>query len=100
MLELLDARILERFPVSKLSALERTRIRQEVFDIVTAVYKHGVYFPNVYLSDFMILNTDRTLRLCGFSWTYDPGESSFSAKRHIKAAIAGLEWELNALGYG
>ena len=72
MLEVLDGKNPRTFPITKLSSLERTRIREQVFEIATSVYGRGIFFPDISLDKFLLLKADKSLRLFGFSVTYDP----------------------------
>jgi hypothetical protein len=102
MLEFLEGRCLEIFPIINLSSLERALIRQNVLDIATSVYEHGIFFPSLSLSNFLVLSADRSLRIFGFSVTYDPDKVPLvgeDKKSHIKRVIERLKFELDDLGY-
>ena len=101
MLEVLDGKNLRTFPVIKLSSLERTRIREQVLEIITSVYGHGIFFPDISLDKFL-LKADKSLRLFGFSMTYDPKEFALDNKERegrVQRTIARMKSRLNELGY-
>ena len=102
MLEVLDGKNLRTFPVTKLSSLERTRIREQVLEITTSVYGRGIFFPDISLDKFLLLKADKSLRLFGFSVTYDPEESALDNKERegrVQRTIASMKSRLNELGY-
>ena len=102
MLEVLDGKNLRIFPVTKLSSLERTRIREQVLEITTSVYGRGIFFPDISLDKFLLLKADKSLRLFGFSVTYDPEESALDNKERegrVQRTIASMKSRLNELGY-
>ena len=102
MLEVLDGKNLRTFPVIKLSSLERTRIREQVLDITMSLYGHGIFFPNISLDKFLLLKADKSLRLFGFSVTYDPEEFALDTKERedrVQRTIARMKSRLNGLGY-
>ena len=80
MLEVLDGKNLRTFPVTKLSSLERTLIREQVLEITTSVYGHGIFFPDISLDKFLLLKADKSIRLFGFSVTYDLEEFGLDTK--------------------
>lgn len=98
----LEGQCLETFSVVNLSSLERVRFRQNVLDITTSVYDHGIFFPSLSLSNFLVLTADRSLRIFGFSVTYDPEEIGLVGEEkesHIKRVMERLKFELDDLGY-
>ena len=102
MLELLEGQCLETFPIINLLNHERILIHRNVLDITTSIYEHGIFSPSLSLSNFMMLSADRSLRIFGFSVTYDPDEIglvSEEKKSHIKRIIEQLKFELVDLGY-
>ncbi len=102
MLEFLEGQCLETFPIINLLSLDRVLIRQNVLDITTSIYEHGIFFPSLSLSNFLVLSADRSLRIFGFSVTYDPDEVSLVGEEkesHIKRVMERLKCELDDLGY-
>ena len=102
MLEVLDGKNLRAFPVAKFSSLERTRIREQVLEITTSVYGRGIFFPDISLDKFLLLKADNSLRLFGFSVTYDPEEFALDTKERegrVQRTIARLKSRLSESGY-
>jgi len=102
MLEVLHGKNLRTFPVTKLSSLECTHIHEQVLEITTSVYGHGIFFPDISLDKFLLLEVDKSLRLFGFSVTYNPEEFALDIKEregHVQRTIARMKSRLNELGY-
>ena len=102
MLEVLHGKNLRTFPVTRLSSLERTRIREQLLEITMSVYGHGIFFPDISLDKFLLLKADKSIRLFGFSVTYDLEEFALDTKERegqVQRTIARMKSQLKELGY-
>lgn len=77
MLELLDWMSLER-AASQFTDTARRHVREKVLEILSMVYKNGVFLPRI--RDQFIAKNDNEPRMLGFSRSFDPSERNLTAK--------------------
>lgn len=72
-LEVLDGQPLSTISLGKLSEDQRTKISNQVTEIVGKVQDKGLEFPVIYLDRFLMLSNGE-VRLFGFGCTFDANE--------------------------
>jgi hypothetical protein len=101
-LEVLEACRLDKFPITEIGVKQRQNIRTQILDIATYVHSKNILFPQLSLSNFMILKNHHTPRMVGFSSTFDPQIYSLTDDKknlHKKFALQRLQFELDDFGY-
>ena len=101
MLELLDWMSLER-AASLFSDTARRHVREKVLEILSVVYKNGVFLPRITADQFIIAKNDNEPRMLGFSRSFDPSEINLTAKERERYRLlhgAAITQLLDEAGY-
>ena len=101
-LEFLEGSRLDKFPIAEIGVQQRQNIRAQILDTVIYVHSKSIFFPQLSLSNFMVVKTSHSPRLLGFSATFDPQIYSLSdgeKNLHKKFTLQGLQSELDDIRY-
>ena len=87
---------------NELSPLERIHIRERVFEIVGFISQKKVFLPTISARHFIVVNGENSLRMVGFSTSYNPDQfqlSSYERQEYLKIDLRKIERILDEIGY-
>jgi hypothetical protein len=85
-----------------LSPLERVRIREQVLEMVRFNSQKGVFLPTISARHFLIVNGENSVRMVGFSASYNPDQFQLSTnerEEYLKMDLWNAEDILDEAGY-
>ena len=87
---------------NKLSSLECVRIREQVLEMVRFISQKEVFLPTISARHFIVVNGENSLRMIGFSTSYNPDQfqlSTYERQDYLKMDLAKAESILDETGY-
>ena len=93
--------VLQKSPPVKFNSLNRQSVRDNVLETVDMLHQKNIFFPSLDLRKFMISESDKNLKVIGFSSSFDGMQykTEERRKRHVELCTAMLKDKLDALGY-
>lgn len=88
---------------SGLSSLERVRIREQVLEMIRFISQKGVFLPTISVRHFLVVNGENSVRMIGFSTSYNPDQFRLSTnerEEYLKMDLGNTEDILDEAGYG
>jgi hypothetical protein len=85
-----------------LTSLERVRIREQVLEMVRFITRKEVFLPTISARHFLIVDGENSVRMVGFSTSYNPDQFHLSTNEregYLKMELGMTEDMLDRAGY-
>ena len=102
-LEAVKGKVLANISAKKFAGDKCRQIREQVLNIVKRVQEDDIYFPVLYLDNFLVSTEYAGVRLFGFGNTFNPNDlydTPEERELHAKVTIETLEDLLEDMGFG
>jgi hypothetical protein len=101
MLDVIDGKPLKKAR-NELSSLECVRIREQVLEMVRFISQKNVFLPTISARHFIVVNGEITLRMIGFSTSYNHVElqlSTYERQDYLTMDLGKAESISDEIGY-